>query len=725
MVRFSGSFEGKAFGRGRMGSKKTTRNSAQISNSGNEIRPVNPQTNLLESTKSPRNQVARLKRLTGGGLFEGLALVAASVMALVFLTTRLTGVSVSVLIDEYVYVLDAHYKAFTESGYPNHLFQLVYSSTKACGPDFYSCARSINALFVVASAVVVYLLAMYLSKNKFLGALAWATTIFGTFGTYTAYFMPEAIFNFFMVLFIFCLVRFGASDRVVTWLGLGLILGVAALAKPHALFVVPALIIYIVLSVWSTKQDWGRSSTFRVGLFLSSTIFSKLGLGYLIAGPNGFSLLGSYGYAVYSGGAVVDTLGTNIWLNVSETALGQTLMIVMILGLALPVSLVGLIRIFKGDERNFNANKFRGLFGIALLNMTAVSALFEAWQNLNIWMHTRYYSYLIPLALVVLIEAYSNQGQERTDLTKRVVVSVFVLLSTYALLTQAIPYGANWIDAPDFAAHINNLEISSILLLAAIGLSIFWLWNSKTVIAVALGVSVFASTFAGIYITNFLNDTFGKGDRYQQIGRVLSNYLPQTELDETVLIGDELVLMQRTLFYSLSGGATAIAGTHLDFDRSILDRDVAWVLAFGSPLGVLGEAHLTGPGYHLYSLRDAQGNLPRNNQLTSFSNACSDEANSEWVCGPETTLTIDGLFPANANVDLIFDVGEFVAGSEVEFSLGGSSGVVTAPSGRFALSLSFQNAAEAQTLSIKLTGATIGPVLSDQKLIRPLSVNVG
>jgi hypothetical protein len=38
--------------------------------------------------------------------------------------------------------------------------------------------------------------------------------------------------------------------------------------------------------------------------------------------------------------------------------------------------------------------------------MMAVSALFEAWMDLLTWMHTRYYSYLIPLFVIVLIEAF-------------------------------------------------------------------------------------------------------------------------------------------------------------------------------------------------------------------------------------------------------------------------------------------------------------------------------
>jgi phosphoglycerol transferase len=673
----------------------------------------------------PLANLKSIRDFLGSRPIELLALAVGSALAFWYLTARLAGVTVSVLIDEYVYVLDAHYKVFSESSYPNHLFQLIYSSTKACGPEFYECARSLNAGFVVASGIIVYFLAKHLSAGKKLSGVAgWLVTVMGTFGTYTAYFMPEAIFNFFMVLFIFCLIKFGTSDRILIWLSLGSLLGITALAKPHALFVVPAIVIFIFLSVWSTKQTILKSSALRLGFFLSALVVTKLGFGYLIAGPNGFSLFGSYGYAVASGEAVAETLNTNTWLNVPQTALGQTLMIVMILGVALPVALVGLLRVLKADKALFAANGFRALFGLALLNMMAVSALFEAWQNLNTWMHTRYYSYLIPLAVLVLVEAYVRRDTERTNLTKRIIVGIFVVLSIYALFTQGIPFGANWIDAPDFAMHIKNLEISSILIIVALGLSIFWLWNSKASMAIAIAVSVFASGYAGLHITNFLSDTFGKGDAYQHIGRLLSNYLPQEEFDKTVLFGNDGVLMQRTLFYSLSGGATAIGGTHAEFDRAAINPEAKWFLVFGEALPQLGQPHLTGTGYQLYSLTGEPVTLPRNTELQSFSNGCSEAANSGWACGPETVVILDKLFPASAKVDLVIDIGENLAGSDLEFTLGESTGVVTVPAGRFAMSLSFQNVEEASELLItsKTAGAT--NQAGEQKMIRLVSVNV-
>jgi phosphoglycerol transferase len=707
-----------------MGKKKRIRSGNPATVSANA-----PLAAVLQTTRSEPGKASVIQKNSrnfwDSQVFEWLALAIASAFAFWYLTVRLAGVTVSVLIDEYVYVLDAHYKAFSESGYPNHLFQLIYSSTKVCGPEFYECARSINAGFVVASGIVVYFLAKYLaSGKKIFGVAGWLVTILGTFGTYTAYFMPEAIFNFLMVLFIFGLIRFGNSDRILTWLALGSLLGIAALAKPHALFVVPAIVIFIFLSVWSTKQTILKSSALRIGTFLVALVSSKLGFGYLIAGPNGFSLFGSYGYAIESGEAVAQTLSTNTWLNVPQTAFGQTLMIVMILGVALPVALVGLLRVLKRDEEIFAANKFRALFGIALLNMMAVSAFFEAWQNLNTWMHTRYYSYLIPLAILVLVEAYVKRDVERTNLTKQIIVGIFVVLSIYALFTQATPFNANWIDAPDFAMHIKNLEISSMLIISAIVLSIFWLWRSKTSMAIAITVSVFASGYAGLHNTNFLSDTFGKGDAYQQVGRLLANYLPQEGMDKTVLFGNDGVLMQRTLFYSLSGGTTAIGGTHAEFDRAAINPEAKWFLVFGEALPQLGQPHLTGTGYQLYSLTGEPGTLPRNTELQNFSNGCLDSENSGWACGLETSLSLETPFPANAKVDFVFDVGESFAGTDLEFSLGESKVAVTVPGGRFALSFSFQNVAEARELLITSKTAGLENQVREERMLHLVSVNV-
>jgi hypothetical protein len=165
-----------------MGKKKRNK-SGQSGASGavaTEIRQVSP-----ARTQGYSVSQASKPNFFTGAVFEWLAIAATSLIAFWFLTARVVGVQVSVLADEYLYLLDAHYNGLSEAKYPNYLFQWIYSSTKLCGAEFYSCARSINAFFVVLGAIFIYLLAKHIGRSKWLGALAAVAAILGSYGTYT------------------------------------------------------------------------------------------------------------------------------------------------------------------------------------------------------------------------------------------------------------------------------------------------------------------------------------------------------------------------------------------------------------------------------------------------------------------------------------------------------------------------------------------------------------
>jgi phosphoglycerol transferase len=654
--------------------------------------------------------------------FEWLALAVASVVSYWILTARLIGVNVSVLVDEYSYVLDAHYRELSEAAYPNHLFQLIYSTTKVCGPEFYSCARSLNALFVIGSGIIVYLLAKYMSKKYWLASAAFVVTVFGSMGTYTAYFMPEAIFNFFMVAFFFALTRFSLSNNLLVWAGMGAILGIASLAKPHAFFVVPALLVYIVLLTRATEPKFVMAAVKRLVVSGATLLGTKFGLGFAIAGERGLSIFGSYGGAISSGEAVASTLGVNTWVNVPVTTWGQILMITMILGVSLPVAILGLLESLKKDKEVFLANRFRSLFALSLLNMMAVVAVFEAWQNLTNWMHTRYNSYLIPLAIIVLIEAYIHFDRAPGKIAKRLTVGVITLLSLFALFTAAIPYGANWIDAPDFKAHIDNLVISSIAIVIAIALGLWWLWNTKIPVLVGIIFMVGTSVFAGTHISNFLNANFGQDTTHDHLGRVLRDYIPQGELDQTVLVGDNHTNMERALFSSLSGDATLFQVGEAGFSVNELGPEVRWLVKVGEPvIDDLGAPNISGAGFALFSLNEANNLDPRNNEVLTTSQFCSDQV---WSCGNQVDLTLSKSASPFV-VDLVLEVSEVASRGNLEFVMGGKVLTGQLPAGAFALSLNFANESEVGVLTIRAAADSeaASSAQSDQ-FVRIISANV-
>jgi|694.fasta_scaffold44913_2 phosphoglycerol transferase len=704
-----------------MGKKKRNK-SGQANGSGavaTEIRQV-----AIPRTQGYSVTQASKPNFFTGAVFEWLAIAATSLLAFWFLTARIVGVQVSVLADEYLYLLDSHYNGLAEAKYPNYLFQWIYSSTKMCGTEFYSCARGINAFFVIFGAVFIYLLAKYIGKSKLLAGLAAISAILGSYGTYTAYFMPEAIFNGLMMVFFWAIMRFGKTDNLLVWAAIGSSLGIASLAKPHGLFVVPAVVIFVVLWTRATKDKWMVAAALRSVVFVGSVVGSKFLFGYLLAGEGALSLFGLYGTleSISQGAAdkVTSSVTNDSGVSVFFTGWGQTLMMTMIIGLALAVAIHGLILGFKKESELFDQIKFRVLMGIALLNMMGAIAMFEALINFDVWMHTRYYTYLIPLAILVLIEALVRQEHKVWPWAKYSVVAVFLGLSFYNLATNAAPYSSNWIDAPDFRALIDNLPLAQLSIIVGVIASIVWLAKAKAAVVISLVLAVFFAVFSGAHNSNFLKNTFDGETAYEHVARVLRDFIPQEELDRAVLIGQNEML-QRTVFSSLTGSASILGSPEGSLDRSEIDSSKSWLIAIGEPvLTGFEKPTISGLGYNMYSLNSSNSLAPRNSRVTNFTNTCSGQSKIDWACGSETTITFDEPFPSNANVDLIFELAESAAGDDIELVLGEAviSGRLVA--GLNSVNVKFSNASPVASLVVRSLAKPAASGSEAQPLIRPI-----
>jgi phosphoglycerol transferase len=526
-----------------------------------------------------------------------------------------------------------------------------------------------------------------------------------------------------VIVFFWALIRFGKSDNPTVWVVFGLILAVASLAKPHAFFVVPALVVFIFLWTRATKENYLLSALLRIGSFSAALVGAKLGLGYLLSGPKGLSIFGSYGDLGSAGQVATTTLSQNAGFDVIGTTWGQTLMITMIIGVALPVSIFGFLELVKRDALVAEANRVRAVVGISLLNMMAVIAVFEAWQNLDTWMHTRYYSYLIPLAVVALVEAYSRARASKNVLWQRIVVGVFLILATVALVTAAVPYGANWIDAPDFRFHIDNLVLSSVLILVSISLAIWWLWDSKKPMLIALVVALVAAVFSGTHISNYLVTNFGQETAYDQIARVLRNYLPQDELDKTVLIGSDAVGLQRALFGSLSGGATPMGAVEGGFDLADLPEGTRWVMSVGeATVNGVSSPVLSGVGYNLYPVGDSSVAEPRYTDSFSTSSPCSSPENEGWLCGNSVDIKLASASATGANMDVVLEFSEEASLAELEFILGDAVLAGTPPGGAFSLTLNFANTLPSDLLTIRVKDGSLPASANEARFVRVISV---
>lgn len=655
---------------------------------------------------------------------EWLFILISAVLSYLYLVDRLKGVSVSVLIDEYSYVLDSHYRELTEAYYPNHLFQAIYQVTNSCGVGFYDCARSLNAIFVVLSAVVIYLIALHISTNKWLSLLAYLVTIFSTFGTYTAYFMPEALFNFLMLISFYLLFRFGNSGSWVLWLVIGVSFGIASLAKPHTLFVLPAIAVFLFFWPKSEPDAKVWSSFIRPTVVITTVLVSKLALGFLLAGEKGFSLFGSYGGALSTTELTSNTLGSVTWGNLPTTSLGQLIMITIVLGISLPLSVSAVLNIFKYDLDDFYLRRLRILFGLSLVNMMVVVAIFEAWQSLTNWMHTRYYTYLLPLALVMLIEAYVNGKVERRNTIRTITFVVFSIIAVIAL-TGVVTFGANWIDAPDLLSYNANWSISRIAIFITVVLAIWFIWNYRTASLVAIIFYSVTFVASGNFVSGFLVERFAVFSAQDNLGKILRDYLPQEDLDQTAIVGTNRTDMERVLFFARTG--SDLINLAPDTGISVLELigEPKWLVRLGE-VNVTGitDPILIGDGFTLHAITDTSEIKPRNNQITSFADECTLATNTRWSCGPQTTINVNTSIAGKADAYLIFEVATELAGQEFTFTAGDATVFGTLPSGLVALSVPFENTVPINQIAIKLTNLPSDFGESEVRFIRPISANL-
>ena len=709
-----------------MAKNKRNRSGNPAAGSNQSIAEVRPAASVAQSTYSVAGSSKGSTAFYTTSWFERLLLAIGSIVSVFALASRFIGVNVSVLKDEYIYVLDAHYKDVSGFRLPNELFQFVYSSTKLCGENFYDCARGINAVFVVAGALIIYFLVkLVTSGKKWLGALAGLATVFGTNGTYAAYFLPEAIFNFVMIGFFFLLIKYGQSKSWQMWIVMGAVFALASLAKPHAFFVLPAVVIYVALAARWSSGNYFLTLLKRAGL-LVGTIFSvNISLSWLSQRSQPTDVFGTYGGADRTPAAIIEDSGIEIVTALPGTALGQTLVMVLSIGLALPIAVIAVFSVLrKIDVEAFSRTKAGVLIGLAIANMMAVTAVFEAWIELFTWMHTRYYSYLIPLVLVVLAEAWANRETERSSWLSRIVIGIFTVISGYAFFTTAAPYSTNWVDAPDFKFHIDNPAVSGFLIVATVITGLIYLVHARGALVVGFVVLFAAYLGAGQHITNFLHSNFGDDIVSDDISRILRTALPQDQVDKTVLVGPGPVEMDRVLFGVLSGSnRTYLPNSESKFDLSVLEPDDMWLISLsGVEVDGLGPVAIQGLGYAMYRLSDEAKIESRAGKQFQLSSPCSSADNVGWACGPETSIDWNGEITGGAIIDVIFEVSG--DDQEVAFSLGTSLIEGVFSQGTWATTIRVSGEGQAPQLRIISTSENPKVKENDQKLVRVLHFEV-
>lgn len=274
------------------------------------------------------------------------AFALALVLVFLVLAVRNHGLYPLVFADEWSYSRAARLEPLAQSIVPSYLYLKLFGITNACGTGFLDCARLLNTLLFVAAAPFIYLCARRVT-GKPAAALVALASLLAPINSHTAYFMPES--TYFLGFWITSWLLLAWQGKADARLGLaaGVLLGLLALVKVHALFLLPAAGAFVLWRGWR-EGNWQRGLLAAVLLGVTA-LAVKTALGYVLAGPAGLGLLGSfYGkHATNSSGSLAHLLAP-----LARSLYGHA----MALGLLFALPMLAAAALLASPEARANAN---------------------------------------------------------------------------------------------------------------------------------------------------------------------------------------------------------------------------------------------------------------------------------------------------------------------------------------------------------------------------------
>jgi phosphoglycerol transferase len=320
--------------------------------------------------------------------------------------------------DEYIYTSQAKNLPFAEQFYSNYIFSFVMGLTNYCGNEFYVCTKSINSVFFLATILFTFLIASRFLTFRW-SIFAASVTALSPIAIPVSYFMPETMYFTMMTVTIWVTLLVSRKDNWLLWIVSGLSLGAAALVKPHAIFMLPAFVVFSLIFAYK-KSDGSWLKGLRAGAtVVAGFMITKLGLGFAFAGTEGLKLFGGYGSPVdaLTGAAAAQEVsvvgdaaarsGLEVLISVASVHLiTHTAVVLLLAGIPLFLSLRVSYSIVKTKQPIGEVSSLFILVALITVSMIGVVALFEAYVSASGDDHSdrlilRYYEFLIPQFVVM------------------------------------------------------------------------------------------------------------------------------------------------------------------------------------------------------------------------------------------------------------------------------------------------------------------------------------
>jgi phosphoglycerol transferase len=531
-------------------------------------------------------------------------------LGVIWVMTRIMDVLPKILGDELIYSNNARHTALADSSVPNYLFNLIYSTTSNFGYGFYSAAKLYNIVFLIGFAAVVYFAARLIAKPgvSFVVSLL---ALVGPISAYASYFTPEMMFYFGSALVIYFSLRFHARTGAGKWALLGVGLGLVTLVKPHALFLIAPIFVYVVYLAFKSKGSSWVKAIVRSLSFVAATAATKFTLGLLFAGKIGLAVFGasydsSAGAAAKSGGAAIGGAITdpNVTAIASGGAVGTTVWQIlfhisyMLMFFAVPLVLTGIqtVRAFKLKGEPSETTKVSFFLFVALIALVLVSAVFVAYssafgETLQNRVIIRYYEYLIPFLPLTLLPL-GNHIPKLGKGAKWAILAGAVVWLAVALPNMSTIVPGLFTDSSMMASAIKSGIPLTVFAVLGVGMLAYWLFKPE--IGSQVWLFGFATVMVLFYaISSYMNMTVPSSHvgMYTGSSRWVHDNISAKDRENIIVIGNNMQNVQAAELWLDTPSAT---GQMVSPGQEVNINDFP---EKGQLILAIGQVALTGDGF--------------------------------------------------------------------------------------------------------------------------------
>ncbi|MDP3559385.1 MAG: hypothetical protein Q8R79_03415 [Legionellaceae bacterium] len=506
-----------------------------------------------------------------------IILLATMLFFLIFLIFRSSGIDLVVLADEYLYSKFARLLPLSASTIPEYIYFSIYHVTNYCGRDFLTCTKVLNSLFFVSAIPFIFLISRSI-MGPFAACLVALLAIASPINSYTAYFMPESLYFLVFWIFSWYILSLNASSNTYRWCLAGAILGTLSFVKPHAVFLLPSIALYILYVFKNTAQS-NQKALLSFAYFFISAILVKFFGGYLFAGKSGLTVLGGF-YTSF----ITNPLSISAFMRLTLqffTIHFTTLSFLYSLPFATALC-VTLEQI--SSKKHYDPSPFHKvcIFSIfVLLNLLLVTSLFSAELQEYNRLHMRYYNFALPFFYIIAIKLAYDKEISPEKLSRYIIgipIGIAIFYATYSHLT---PYISHFVDNPEICGLIKSK--ARCYSYGILSLFALFLWLQKKSFGSTLfayGLLPFAVLASSFNVSSQLHQS--SPNPYDRAGILTKQYLPTSALKNTVVIGFEPVGLYRTLFYLDTPSASfKVAPRGSTYDLAKLPKDTRWIVLIG------------------------------------------------------------------------------------------------------------------------------------------------